>query len=667
MSGIHRRQLRANVQIRRFWFLSFVLFAACQPQERIDFSGPVAGWDYATGGIGGGQFSPLTQINKRNVRRLEVAWTYRSPDFVTAESAHENLSNTQHVAASVATTPIIADGKLVMCTPFHQVVAIDPDTGTELWTYDPKMNRSLPSLFCRGVASWSETDPKPLEACQQRIFSSSGDGRLLALDVETGLPCQDFGTDGVVNMLDNLGSVRPGEYYQTAPPLVVGDLVLAGSAVRDVFRTTAPSGVVRAWDSRSGTLVWAQDLAPPSVTPVTAEGSAAGAIFTPGTPNVWSYLSADIERGLVYLPTGNAAVDHFKGPEREIDRYGSSIVALDAATGRIVWHFQAVHHDVFDYDIGAQPVLYEHRGKIPAIAVSTKAGHIFLLNRVTGEPLFPVEERPVPQTDVPGEWTFPTQPFPTMPKPVLNELITESDLIDWPVVSKGCREQYAELRYEGLYTPPSIEGTLQSPGVSGGFNWGAGSINPSDNQFVTTYLNMPYIIRLEPREDVGPRDGDESAFVWSNGPQYGTRYRVRRQAFLSDKMVPCIKPPWGSIMAIDLNTGRQLWRKPLGSLYGRLPLVGAWFNVGAPVSGGNLQTASGLVFAAASADEHLRAFDAKTGDLLWAKKLPFSAHATPMTYRLGRGGKQFLVVASGGMTMMDKRTGNTLVAFTLAD
>jgi quinoprotein glucose dehydrogenase len=640
------------------------MLTACQKKGvEIDYSGPIAGWDEVTGSKGGGQFSPLTQIDRANVSKLQVAWTYQSPDFAAAGGDVASA----HASSMVETTPLIANGKMILCTPTHHVVALDPNSGKELWNYDPHMDVSAPSHFCRGVTVWHSSQPQSGKSCEHRIFSTSGDGRLISLDLDRGTLCPEFGSGGAVDMKQGLGPLKPNEYYNTSPPLVVNDLVIAGHAIRDGFRNDTGGGVIRAWDVHTGRLVWAWDPVGPGMTAVSAEDSLQGAVFTRGTPNVWTFLSADIENDLLYLATGNAPSDHFKGPERAIDTYGSSIVGLHASTGKIAWAFQTVHHDLWDYDIGAQPVLYLHDGKTPALAVGTKQGHIFLLNRLTGEPLFPVEERPVPQTDVPGEWTSPTQPFPTLPKPLLGAKITADDLLSVPFLSKGCREAFDASRNEGPFTPPSLRGTLQSPGISGGFNWGSGSINPASGVYVATYLHMPFIVKLVPRSKQGKAEDDNDPVNWADLPQYQTPYELKRVPFLSQHGVPCTKPPWGNIVAIDLHTGLKLWQKPLGSMRSRVPLIGSLLNVGVPGAGGTLQTASGLVFVAASADETMRAFNSQTGETMWSFHLPFSAHATPMTYRLSERGKQYLVIATGGTSMMDAKVGNTLTAFTLPD
>ena len=651
--------------------VSVFLLSACSDNIVIDYTGPIADWPNVTGAKGGGQFSPLTQIDKDNVDSLEIAWTYSPADIKGPGGHGEPAGNiedaTAHASISVSVTPIIAGDKMLLCSPQHRVIALDPETGKEFWSYDPKMDRVVQTHTCRGVASWSNSERISGQACQQQVFSMSGDGRLIGLDIETGRPCADFGEGGTLNLTRDLGPVKRAEYYQTSPPLVIGDLIVAGSGVRDGFRTDTAGGVIRAFDARSGKLVWAWDPVAPEMPAVTAEDVAQGRTFTRGTPNAWTFLSADIENNLIFVPTGNPGVDFFRGKPRDrFNYYGSSVVALKAETGEVVWHFQTVHHDIWDYDVGAQqPVLYEHQGKIPAIAVATKPGHIFLLNRLTGGPLFAIEERSVPDSDVPGEWTSPTQPFPTLPEPVGGTALTGKDLMKYPWASKGCSERFAELRSGPLFTPPSLQGTLVNPGIGGGFNWGGMAISPATGTLVSTYLKIPFSVKLVPREDNRTPEEDNDPVDWQSFPQYGTPYRLATSPFLSDRGVPCIKPPWGMMLAIDLSSGETLWEIPIGNLNTFVPLIGRWLNVGTPVSGGPMQTASGLAFVAATTDEYFRAFDAQTGRELWAQQLPFSAHAIPMTYRLSKQSKQFVVIASGGSNVMDKHQGDTLVAFAL--
>jgi quinoprotein glucose dehydrogenase len=471
-----------------------------------------------------------------------------------------------------------------------------------------------------------------------------------------------------VNLLQGLGDVRAGEYSVTSAPLVVGDVVVTGAFVKDGQRLDAPSGAVRAFDARSGELRWVWDPVPPSWTAVTAEQVKGGATLTPGTPNVWASMSADPARGLIYVPTGNPAPDHFGGtaPRGDKSYYGSSLVALDAATGAVRWHFQTVHSDLWDYDVAAQPVLYQHRGsggEIPALIGATKLGFIFLLNRTDGKPIFPVEERPVPQSTVPGEHASPTQPFPTKPAPLHPLTLTRDEL--WGLTfwdKQKCQEQFDGLDYQGVFTPPSLRGTLQYPGLGGGINWGSVSVDPVHNRMIVNLQSAPFLIKIVPREQA-PKGGSASDLVGIN-PQEGTPYVAVRGVFISPWQTPCIPPPWGRLVAIDLNTGAKLWERPLGNLNTMAPLVGDWLEWGTPNSGGSLQTGGGLVFIAATMDKYFRAFDAQTGAELWRNELPFAGHAAPMTYR-AKNGRQYVVIAAGGHGALGTTTGDALVAFAL--
>lgn len=648
----------------RYWcaLCAVLLLGACsRPQSPISPmpAGVNGGWPEPSGSKGGGQYSPLEQINRDNLGRLRVLWTYDSPDAAAGQPPI--------VARNIVieATPILVNDTLITCTALHRVVALEAMTGKPRWNFDPQVSKQVPSYKCRGVVIWIDSQPSAGQSgCVQRIFSTSGDGRLFAVDARNGQLCSGFGSGGFVDMREHLGPLKTNEYYNSAPPLVVNDLVLANSAVRDGFRNDTAGGVLRAWDARTGALVWAWDPVGAPLHAVTAAEVRDGATFTRGTPNIWTYMSADEERGLVFVSTGNAPPDHFKGAERPIDIYGSSVVALKATSGEVVWNFATVHHDLWDYDVAGQPVLYT-AGDVPALAVSTKQGHIFLLNRLTGKPLFPVEERPVPQTDVPGEWTSPTQPFPTHPAPLHAAPLTSNDLTSIPFMSGGCEEMFDGLRNEGVFTPPSLRGTLENPGIAGGFGWGSGAINPRSHILIATYLNMPFIVQLVARTHPGDGTQDDRPFNWMELPQYGAPYEVKRRPFISGQGVPCIAAPWGEIQAVDLGSGDLLWHKPLGSLRGRVPLIGSLINAGMPVAGGALQTGAGLVFVAASSDETLRALDAANGEELWSTHLPFSAHATPMTFTLPDSGRQLLVVASGGALTLDQKAGDRLIAFAL--
>ncbi|MBA6412362.1 pyrroloquinoline quinone-dependent dehydrogenase [Parahaliea sp. F7430] len=615
-----------------------LILVACG-ESAIDYSGNIGQWQYYGGNAGGQRFADLDQITADNVKDLEVAWVYHTGDV--------SSGNETHGATAFQATPLVAEGTMYVCTPYNRVIALDPETGEERWTYDPEVDLSgIYTPTCRGVAYWQGEEQG---TCSSRIVSGTLDARLINIDAKTGKACSDFGDQGSVNLLNNLGDVRPGEYYVTSAPLVINDLVITGAFVKDGQRVDAPSGVVRAYDIRSGQLRWAYDPVPPGMTTITAEQAEQGALFTRSTPNTWGNISADIERGIVYLPTGGSQPDHYAGDERgDMDYYGTSVIAVDANTGERIWNFQTVHHDIWDWDVAAQPVTFEQHGTTPGVIAATKMGHIFLLNRETGEPLFPVEERAVPQSRVPGEFSAPTQPFPTLPKPVHPNKLTEDDIWGiYPGDKAACLKQFREFTYEGIFTPPDIERpALLWPGLGGGINWGSVSVNPHTNIMLVNSMRVPYTVQILPRAAAESLDGSDLVGV---NPQEGTPYVVQRGGFLSPNNTPCTPPPWGVLTAINLDSGETLWEQALGNLAELAPLgLGKFFNWGTPNTGGSLQTASGLVFIAATLDGYIRAFDSASGKLLWDSKLPAPAQATPISYRLSPEGKQYIAIAAGG-------------------
>jgi quinoprotein glucose dehydrogenase len=642
-----------------------VALLGCGAPAGVDDSGPVAEWREYGGDKGGLRYSPLTQITPENVGDLEIAWEYRHGDI------SDGSDGTTRTSFNV--TPIVVRDTLYFCTGFNRVIALDAETGEERWSFDPRQQldhiEGPYTRTCRGVAFWESKDresevPAESGACRARVFTGTLDAQLIAVDADTGEPCRDFGAQGRVALREGIGDAEPWEYYPTSPPLVLRDVVVVGALVADNLRVDAPSGVVRAFDVRTGALRWAWDPVPPgwSAAPP-GEGAPR---FTAGTPNVWSILSGDPERGLVFVPTGNASPDYYSGERRGLDHYSSATIALDAETGDVVWSLQSVHHDIWDYDVASQPTLAElptEAGELPIVVQATKMGHVFLLHRETGEPVFPVEERPVPPRDVPGEIVTPTQPFPTHIPPLHPVKLGPEDAWGFTVWDrKACADRIASLRSEGLFTPPSLQGSVQFPSSAGGANWGGVSIDPVNGVLYANTMRIAGMVRLIPRAEHEQLDPSAFAYPEELYPMHGTPFAVRRSMLFSPLGAPCNPPPWGVLHAVDLASGEILWESTLGTTRDQAPFP-IWLPLGAPNLGGSIVTAGGLVFIGATTDRFLRAFDARTGEELWTRRLPFTANATPMTYRLRPDGPQYLVVASGGHGW--SRPGDALLAFAL--
>lgn len=662
-----RLLLRPLLTLALAFALALASAQASEQDRGAEGGGPadVNGWAYYGGDAGGRRYSALREIDRDNVDRLEVAWIHHHGDEPPPRA------DGSRPKTAFQATPILDAGTLYFCTPTSRLVALDAATGRERWHFDAR-----PSLAgemtktCRGVALWRAPEAPGAEqavgtACRARVFMPTVDAGLFAVDAETGAPCADFGVGGRVDLLDGIGPVEPGETYMTSPPTIVGDIVVTGAMVRDNRRADAPGGVVRGFDVRTGALRWAFDPVPPGTPPLPPENGRPR--FHRGTPNAWSIFSVDPGRGLVFVPFGNASPDFFGGVRRGLDHYASSVVALDGATGRPVWRFQTVHHDLWDYDVASQPTLLDvgRDGRaVPALLQATKTGHVFLLDRDTGAPLFPVEERPVPQTDVPGERTSPTQPFPTFPEPLHPHRLEPEDAFGFTPWDRGaCRDRIASLRNEGIFTPPSLEGSIQYPGVAGGANWGSVAHDPERRLFVVNQNAMAQVHRLIPREAAGHAGAGSKHMGLSE--MRGTPYRIDQQVLLSPFGVPCVPTPWGSLMAVSLETGRKVWEVSFGTTRDMIPFFPIGLPLGLPSMGGPIVTASGLVFIGASMDRYLRAFDVETGELLWKGRLPAGGQATPMTYRAG--GRQFVVIAAGGHGTLGTKTGDALVAFALPD
>lgn len=622
---------------------------------------PAHAWEFYGGDAGGMRFSSLAQITPGNVTTLRVAWTHHHGDVSDGKGKWRSTS-------AFEATPILADGTLYLCTPMNRVLALDPATGAERWSFDPGLDpagRYANQLVCRGVAFWRDPGPGAGGACARRIFTATNDARLIALDAATGKPCADFGAGGRVDLLRGVGpQLWKGEYQVTSPPVLAGELVVVGSAVSDNARVDAPSGVVRAFDARSGALRWAWDpISPFDLTVPPVRDGTPG--YTPGTPNVWAPMSVDAERDLLFVPTGNAAPDYWRGGERRFaDLYGSSVVALRASTGEVVWQFQTVHHDLWDFDVPAQPTLADvprDGARVPALIQATKMGHLFVLHRETGKPLFPVEERVAPVLAAPGDLVAATQPVPVKPPRLARDRLRPEDA--WGLLffdRRWCRDRIAALRNDGIFTPPTLQGSLMYPGNAGGSNWGGVAVDPGRNRVFANVTNLPWVVTLYPVAEHEERKAAHPGV--EHAPQRGTPFGMRREALLSPLGLPCNPPPWGELAAVDLGTGDVAWKVPLGTVRDLAPVPIPW-RAGTPNLGGPLATASGLVFIGAAMDDYLRAFDAASGEELWKGRLPAGGQATPMTYAVG--GRQFVVIAAGGHARAGTTLGDALVAFAL--
>ena len=610
-------------------------------------------WASYGGDPGGSRYSPLQQISASNVAKLQQVWEYHTGD-VSDGSGDRPKSEFE-------ATPIVVADTMYLSTPFNRVIALDPETGKQKWAFDPQINlhtRYSEGLVNRGVTFWSDQSHPQTEACHQRVFLASIDARLFALDAATGQPCADFGTQGQVDLKQGIANItRPGEYEETSAPAVAGDLIILGSSIADNDRVDSPSGVVRAFDVRTGALRWSWKPIEDSLAPT-------------GAGNVWSTMSVDAKRGLVFLPTGSASPDYhgFKRPGD--NKWANSVVALSAKTGEFVWGFQLVHHDVWDYDTASQPVLAELRkqnSEIPVVIAGNKTGHLFVLNRETGVPVFGVEERPVPKSDATDEVASPTQPFPLAPPSLVPQTLAADDA--WginPQEREACRDRMQKLRSEGVFTPPSVQGTIAFPGNLGGMNWSSGAFDQERQIFVTNVNNLPMEVHLIPRDQYRPleKSAQQGTLRAEVSPQHGTPFGMSRDVIRSPLGLPCNPPPWGELVAVDLAKGTIKWRTPLGTTADLTRNAAALVH-GTPNLGGPIVTAGGITFVASAMDDYLRAFDTDTGKELWSGRLPAGGQAMPMTYLAGKSRKQFVVIAAGGHGKLGTKLGDSLVAYAL--
>ena len=608
---------------------------------------PAFAWEYWGGDRGGSKFSNLDQITPANVDNLVRAWEYRTGDL--DKRPHAVMARTKFEA-----TPLFVEDSQILCSPFNEVIALDPGTGAQKWRYDPKVSESeRPGnrYVCRGVAYWVDEQANAGAACRSRIFMGTNDYRVIALDAKTGTPCGDFGNNGEIKIDIGKPLLWPGEFQITSPPVVSRGVLVVGSAISDNVRVDAPLGIVRAFDARTGQPRWTFD-------PLVHHGIEAG------HSNVWAPMSVDEERGLVFLPTTSPSPDFWGGKRFGNDEHANSVVALKSETGELVWSFQTVHHDVWDYDLPAQPTLARidtGDGQRDLVIQPTKQGFVFVLDRDTGKPVWPVEERAVPQGGAEGEKLSPTQPFPTHVPPLLPQSFSLDDQVNFPPVigSPSCDALLRPLRNEGLYTPPSTQGTLVFPMTGGGVNWGSAAFDPVLQILSANTTYAIHVIKLISRAQANgmkPEPGEDF------GPQIGAPFAIKRVVALSKVGMLCNKPPWGTLVALDLKAGKILWRSTVGTTEDRSAL-GLAFKWGTPLVNGVVVTAGGLVFTGAM-DAYLRAYDAHTGDELWQGRLPVPGVANPMTY-LWKG-EQYVAIAAGGHSEAGTTIGDSVVAFRLA-
>lgn len=619
------------------------------------------GWPAYAGDSGGMRYSPLGQVTPANVKQLKVAWTFqtgdRGADFIGGEKL------------TFEATPILYKGVLYLTTMETNVVAIDAATGKLRWRFDTHTRRDLhyASPASRGVSLWVDSSTLETKACHARIFAATLDSRMVALDATTGKACEDFGDGGQINLMEGIRSKDgPGgrwrNYSVTSAPAILGDKVIVGSAIGDNRAVELELGIVRAFDARIGRLVWSWDPIPrdPSNL-VYREWSESGAKLT-GAANAWAPLSVDVRRNLVFVPTGSASPDFFGGERPGSNRWANSVVALHGDTGQLVWGQQLVHHDLWDYDTASQPVLAEvvHDGqRVPAVIQATKMGFLFTFNRETGVPIFPIQERTVPQGAAPGEKPSPTQPFPVAPPPLSRQApVTPDDAWGLTFWDRGkCRDQIGQYRSDGMFTPPSIKGTIMMPGYAGGINWGGIAFDHVRQIAVVNSMDLPFVVALVPRADLGDAVKSDKYKGYEFGRQIGTPYGMRRKVLVSPLGAPCVKPPWGTLSAVDMAKGTIKWQMPLGDApYVRL-------NWGVPNLGGSLVTGAGLIFIAATFDDQFRAFETETGKLLWEVKLPAGGQASPMTYSINA--RQYIVISAGGHGGAGTTRGDYVIAYTL--
>lgn len=596
-------------------------------------------------------------ITPATVRRLQPAWSFRT--------GHLSGAATPAATIKFQVTPIYVAGRLVLCTPFSEIIALDPETGAPVWRFDPQIDRTRApanSFNCRGIASWRDPKSTGAALCATRILAATLDRRLIALDHRTGAPCPDFGDRGTVAIDPPGQGFEAGEIQSSSVPAVIGERVIVGSSLADNRRSAAPAGLVHAFDVRTGERRWSFDPLPRTQRQARAQGWPAPARV--GHANVWAQMATDPARGLVFLPTSSASPDYFGGDRPGDNRHANSLVAVEADTGQVRWAFQFVRHDVWDYDLPAQPILTTLElgsQERDVIVQLTKMGLVFVLDRATGEPVFPVEERPAPQGGVPGEALAPVQLWPATIEPLIDpDDVEPFGLVPWE--REACRRQMAGLRHDGLYTPPTETGSLIYPFSGGGVNWGGGGFDDRQGLLVVNVSRVAQAVRLIPQDRERPVRQDDFGPASGVASQRGAPYAVERRVLLSPMGVPCTPPPWGTLIGLDIKNGRKAWEVPLGTSETVAPFSIAW-NSGTVNLGGPLVMDSGVTFIAAAGDLYLRAFETRSGRLLWQTRLPAGGQATPMTYR--HKARTYVVQAAGGHGGLATPPGDWVLAYAL--
>ncbi|AXQ31507.1 pyrroloquinoline quinone-dependent dehydrogenase [Solimonas sp. K1W22B-7] len=613
----------------------------------------------------GTKYSPLKQINKGNVANLELAWEYHTGEVPPKKPGMALIAFEDQ--------PSLVDGNLLVCTTSRRVIALDPATGKQRWVFDPK-DPKLGMRKCRGISHWVDDKAAEGSHCKSRMLLGTADYRLVAFDSKDGKRCENFGSNGEVKMKPSKPELFAGEVVAGSKPAVVNGVVVVGSAVADNQRVDAPSGQVLAFDARSGKALWSFDPLPRDPADPAAKTWAKGTAEGFGAGNVWANMAVDQKLDLVYLPTTSPSGDFYGGTRAGDNRYSSSIVALRGSTGQVVWHFQFVHHNVFDYDTPSEPLLIDWKlpdgSTVPALVQNNKTGLIFVFNRATGEPLVPIQERRVSQLGkVAGEQLSPTQPFPVGMPTLAPQKFSPDDAWGFTPIDRWlCRRKAEELNYGAIFTPPSEKGTIFSPSVGGGPNWGGGAYDPASGIMVVPSNRVPTIVALVPVAKAKP---GEMAKVELGGtmafPAKGSPFVYEISPLLSPLGSPCSAPPWAALTAVDLARKKIVWEVPLGSIEKLMPMKPPFdlmdLNLGTPGAGGPLVTAGGLVFIGYTLDDSMRAFDLHTGQVLWKTDLPAAGTAVPVSYEAG--GEQYVVIPAGGHSMYGSTLGDSVVAYKL--